>query len=118
MGQLAQIEFGWFGIVLARTFTPGRIECSVADAGGTGGIGVDITGVPVCIAGDQRVRSASVGVDPRDHPVIAILETCVDGVDMVCVDQGMPQQVVGAVCAELPGIGSSNRGDNRHVAGN
>ena len=48
-----------------------------------GRVGIDIAHVPVGIGRDLRIAASAVVVDARHHPVIAVVEADIEGVDLI-----------------------------------
>src|ERR1700689_3983934 len=65
---------------------------------------IDVAGVPVRRAGNTRVATPAVLVDPGDDPMIAILEADIDGVDMRSRSQRAVQKIIALLVAEIAGI--------------
>ena len=70
----------------------------------------------LAVAGILGIGAPAVLVDPGDHPMITILETDVDAVDMRGRGQGAIQQVAALFGAEIAGIGGSQFGDKAQRA--
>jgi len=78
--------------------------------------GVDGAGMPVGRCGNPGIGAPAVLVDPGDHPMITILETDVNGVDMGGRGQGAIQQIAALFGTEIAGIGGGQLGDKAQRA--
>src|SRR5262249_8837074 len=54
---------------------------------------VDVTGVPIGARRDAGIGAPALVVHPSNHPMVAVLEAHVDGVDLVSRDQGAIQEL-------------------------
>jgi len=70
-----------------------------------GGEIVDVTRMPIGVGRNLRIGAATVGVDPRHHAMIAILETDIGGIDLVGRCNGAIKHVAAVLGAKEAGIG-------------
>ncbi len=73
-----------------------------------GGEIVDVTRMPIGIGRNLRIGPATVGIDPRHHAMIAILETDIGGIDLVGRFYRLIKDVATVLGAKEGGIGGSD----------
>ena len=72
--------------------------------------------MPVGRRGNPGIAAPAVLVDPGDHPMITILETDGDIVDMRGRGEGAIQQIAALFGSEIAGIGGGQFGDKAQRA--
>ncbi len=77
---------------------------------------IDVAGVPVGGRGNLGIGAPAVLIDPGDHPVIAILETDIGGVDIGARGQRAIEQVVALLGTEVSGFGGGHFGEKAQRA--
>ena len=108
-------------VVFEDDIRPGVEKAAVAPSfrsrHGIGGVGVDIAGVPIGVGRYPEVAAAAVGVDARHHAVVAVLETGVDGIDMVGGGERTVEKIAAFLGAEIAGVRCGNLREQAQRAG-
>ncbi len=78
----AQIVVRGVNRIAAHGCGPGLVEGAMTLPVGAGRKVIDEIHVPLGIGRDSGVAAAAIIVDPRDHSMEAVLEGCIDGVDL------------------------------------
>src|SRR3990170_1019530 len=81
---------------------PGLIKGAMTLPVGPGRKVIDEAHVPLCIGRNSVVAPATVIVDACDHPMEAVLEACVHGINMRSRDQRIIEEVRAFVGPEEP----------------
>src|ERR1700726_2433441 len=77
---------------------------------------IDVAGMPVGGRRNPRISAPAVLVDAGDHPMIAIFEADIGGVDIRSRSQRAVQQIAALLGAEVTGIGGGHLGEKTQRA--
>ena len=98
------VQCGYHGVAADRC-GPGLVEGAVPLPVSASRKVIDEAHVPVGIGRNPGIAATAIIVDVRDHAVIAILETRIDGVDLGCRNQRLVEKVGALVGVEKAGRG-------------